>query len=1087
MSLLLLAGTASATLPLPTWPECGEIDRPDLCPPDLGEDWEFISYIPAGSRDSVRSEELELGSGCAADLAWRQSTGRFDVTVGILDSGFDWSNTNYVNKILLNQAELPPPIGEDGEEVPSYDADGNGLVNVQDWQWDPRVTMDLGDDVADGLLDPSDLIAAFEDGVDDDGNGFVDDIAGWDFFGDDNDPYNTYADGFGTHGDGVAEEIAAEGGDSGDIGVCPNCSILPVRVGDTFITDGSRAGMGMEYAVSRGVAVINMSVGALTGPAFARQAAQDAYEAGVVLVGAAGDENAYHANQPALYDHIFFVKSLHSDTDDESQGVYSYFNTWNCNNYGVRLSWSVASSACATGAAAVTSGSAGLLLSYAKDLGLSLTPDEVFQLLAMNVDDIDLTADEQDEANTYPSAEGWDFFFGYGRLNLGRAVQALHDGAIPPAMDISAPGWLDVYTPSGTIDIEGYIAADRSASFDWVVEYGTGPDPKTWTELASGTSTSRLDGTLATLDLSTLSEAAVPTPDVDETIVERVDRVFAPAVTVRLRATDAEGHAGTFRKTFFVRPDPDLADGFPVDMGEGGESSPIFADLDGDGLDEIVVATGGGAIHAYEAGGGELSGFPLHTPTNPRYHGTDDALQDGFVATVSVGDLDGDGSPEIVAPSGTGRVYAWHADGTMVDGFPVEMVGRTPDEFDSTHVYDNGFAGAVALADLDGDGTLELAAAGMDERLYVWDHTGADWGPYPVDVCEADLCDTSGTRIINTPAVGDADGDGDLDLAFGSNETADDGSASVSYVYDALSGTVLDGWPVLQKGLVGEAGLLPIVGEGHPGSMAFADLDGDGKDELGNPIMLGQTPILRGDGTSYLDLSYIASGWPGEGNTNEPSLVNMANQPAFGDMTGDGVPDYVVGGAGANYLITLPMFQARDWQNVVAAWDGVSGEQLPGWPQQIEDLQFLMSPAVADITGDGKAETIIGSGGYLVHAWDEDGNAPEGWPKFTGGWILGSPAVGDLDGDGYLDVAVTTREGNLFVWTTGGHADQSTGWWGIHHDPQNTGNFGTPLPEHAGPAKEAAEPEGCGCVATPVTPAWIGLLGVAGLVRRRRR
>ena len=62
-------------------------------------------------------------------------------------------------------------------------------------------------------------------------------------------------------------------------------------------------------------------------------------------------------------------------------------------------------------------------------------------------------------------------------------------------------------------------------------------------------------------------------------IVERVERVFAPAVTVRLRATDAEGHSGTFRKTFFVRPDPDHVDGFPVDMGEGGESSPLHLDV----------------------------------------------------------------------------------------------------------------------------------------------------------------------------------------------------------------------------------------------------------------------------------------------------------------------------------------------------------------------------------------------------------------------------------------------------------------------------------------------------------------------------
>jgi hypothetical protein len=146
-----------------------------------------------------------------------------------------------------------------------------------------------------------------------------------------------------------------------------------------------------------------------------------------------------------------------------------------------------------------------------------------------------------------------------------------------------------------------------------------------------------------------------------------------------------------------------------------------------------------------------------------------------------------------------------------------------------------------------------------------------------------------------------------------------------------------------------------------------------------------------------------------------------------------------------------------------------------------------MSPAVADVTGDGKAEGIMGSGGYLMYAWDADGKVAEGWPKFTGGWILGSPAVGDIDGDGYLEVAVTTREGRLFVWNTKGEADQAIGWASIHHDAQNTGNAETELPLHDGPpgGKEPPPEDDCGCASTRAGALWLGLAALA-LVRRRR-
>jgi hypothetical protein len=209
----------------------------------------------------------------------------------------------------------------------------------------------------------------------------------------------------------------------------------------------------------------------------------------------------------------------------------------------------------------------------------------------------------------------------------------------------------------------------------------------------------------------------------------------------------------------------------------------------------------------------------------------------------------------------------------------------------------------------------------------------------------------------------------------------------------------------------------------------------------------------------------------------------MTNNPAFGDLTGDGIPDPVVGGAGTWGLVGLATTVMVDFQQVVGAWDGATGEFLPGWPQQVEDLQFLMAPAIADVSGDGVPEVIYGSAGGVLHAWDASGAIPEGWPKFTGQWILGSPAVGDVDGDGYLDVLVTTREGVLHGWTTAGHADQAVQWGSLHHDPANTGNYETALVSQVGPPEEAAS--GCGC-RSGGSAGWLVLPLLLGLGRRRR-
>ena len=144
----------------------------------------------------------------------------------------------------------------------------------------------------------------------------------------------------------------------------------------------------------------------------------------------------------------------------------------------------------------------------------------------------------------------------------------------------------------------------------------------------------------------------------------------------------------------------------------------------------------------------------------------------------------------------------------------------------------------------------------------------------------------------------------------------------------------------------------------------------------------------------------------------------------------------------------------------------------------------MTAGAVADLSGDGRAEAVFGSGGYLLHAWDASGAEPDGWPKFTGNWILGGAAVGDITGDGYLEVVAVTREGQLFAWTTDGPADQEVQWASIQHDPQNTGNFEMPLVQQEGPV---LMDEAGGCCRSGNKQAGVWLLFPLGLGFLRRR
>jgi subtilisin family serine protease len=133
-------------------------------------------------------------------------------------------------------------------------------------------------------------------GVDDDGNGYVDDVSGWDFYSGD----NTAQDGNG-HGTHVAGTIAADDNGSGATGVAPDATIMPVRVlGNDGSGSANSVAAGIRYAVSMGADIINLSLGG-SFSSLILSAIEYAVANNVLVVAAAGNESATTPGYPARF------------------------------------------------------------------------------------------------------------------------------------------------------------------------------------------------------------------------------------------------------------------------------------------------------------------------------------------------------------------------------------------------------------------------------------------------------------------------------------------------------------------------------------------------------------------------------------------------------------------------------------------------------------------------------------------------------------------------------------------------------------------------------------------------------------------
>ena len=130
-----------------------------------------------------------------------------------------------------------------------------------------------------------------DNGKDDDGNGYVDDIYGWDCVGNDKDPMDD--NGHGTH---VAGIIAAENNKIGGVGVAYGCKIMVIKAGNSSgYFNNSDIAEAVQYAYMNGASVINMSFGGSNISVAVEDALQNAYNTSI-LVAAAGNDGK--CNQP---------------------------------------------------------------------------------------------------------------------------------------------------------------------------------------------------------------------------------------------------------------------------------------------------------------------------------------------------------------------------------------------------------------------------------------------------------------------------------------------------------------------------------------------------------------------------------------------------------------------------------------------------------------------------------------------------------------------------------------------------------------------------------------------------------------------
>ena len=954
------------------------------------DDFEFSKMY---SLHNPGGDNAKTNADVKAPAAWRFTTGDKDVLVAVIDTGIDYLHEDLRENIWVNPGEVP------------------------------------------------------FNGLDDDENGFVDDYNGYDFVSYDSDPFDD-----NQHGTHVAGTIGAKGNNGiGTVGVCWDVSLMAIKAfdenGNGTVADAIAA---IHYAVENGAGIINASWGLEERSRALEEAAKFAADAGVLVIAAAGNSRTDAPSYRASFETVLSVAA--TDARDARAAFSNYgeyvdvaapgeniISTLPENSYGFLSGTSMATPH--------VSGMAALVLARFPNYGR----EELFDILVNSVEvmlfdqpigrgRIDLSiAVQMDQPlptarlRVEPTVSGvvdvagntkGTYFSGYSvRVGAGRnptnwieiaasnaratnALMAQLDTALVPdgaafvrlvvtnvngaSAIAQAPvrvfNGLITYPLAGDVlapvryDVRGTV---HGAGKTFELSYGAGLNPEAWTSISSGVS-GAIDAVIGQWDATELETGHYQLRLVVSNGTSRAE-FSAPVIYIHRRLkpgwpayarTDGDFPATEWRN---VRP----------------------ADLDGDGKSELVLVDAG--TRNFEQ---QLRVFNLDgTLRWARALGFDIPPD-----LPAIGDIDDDGRMEIFV-DGTNGIVAFHHDGSIVEGWPVQTLANNhakvladldqdgaleliaySQEYAATQVAEMrelsifrsdgsvlrswslpwcGFTNDVqkifpAVANLDANSDLEIVVpSGCSEIMVLdHDHQEAQWRANVVG------------EILSSPVVGDVDGNGEQDVIVAVSAYSEDEPGGI-YVFDGR-GQRWHGWPMLEE-------------FSFTSAPALGDLDGDGRLEIAavDTALSAFIHVLQWDG-------FQTDGWPASLKGKTSSRLGLS----IADINNDEKPDVIASVPG--YPAVAITLRDPEYLGGVMAWDFSGGQiLLDGAPMLFESsspyrFQKAAPVILEDLDGNGRLDFVLSSiqdrtYGSLtkykdrssIYAWEVSASAGTvEWPMF---------------------------------------------------------------------------------------------------------
>ena len=802
--------------------------------------------------------------------AWAIEKGDPEVIIAVVDTGFDYTHEDLASQTWVNAGEIP------------------------------------------------------DNGIDDDNNGYIDDVNGWDFSeppksdgngksqNGDNDPIDE--SGHGTHVAGIVG--AAVDNDLGISGIAWNCTLMPIRGAGVRGIRDNRSAAAIVYAVDNGARVINMSWGGRERSFVLRDAVDYAYARGVLMVAASGNGSEGASIFPAGYRKVISVAA----TEQHKQKFYQ-------SNFGASIDIGAPGNVILSThinnryrplsgtsmATAHVSGVAALIISKRP----SLTHQEVRQILLSTTDPI-------------TESPG---LVGAGNLNAARALMAsssLKAHILSPEAHSGGSNQIEVIGTAGGFKFD-----------TWQLLYGPSAVPTAFQPIHAPSQQQKINETLLVWETSSVAEGiytlrlevnSVEGTVLRDEVVVSVDRTPPQVQNVTVQNQITRGNYVTIVSwstddftinTLSQRAREATAPFRPIEENSASREHFFSLSLDTGSYDLFITSRNDVGLETVDDNGGKFYRAETISKSIPPngFVETSTTLPPMHLGSVTA-DFDRDGMLEIVGLPITGDAASG-----------IEVHERT-----SASIYQLQHTSAInakpfAVDDTDGDGLLEILS-GTRERLFLLESVTQNGYPEKI-IWE--------TTFLSSGQIVDLDNDGRKEIVG-----ADNFNDNIR-IFENRGNDSYDEILVIKNETEGSN----VFGE----QFAVGDFDANGILELIVGDSEGELFIYESVGDDLL-----VEKW------RMKLDIKNAYQLIAGDLTGDGIPEFVVGGT--VLAEDLPSVLPRWEYHVFTAFPPAGTNPQTGgsgtsryqsiWSQAITPFNLRgNSLAIGDVDGDLQNELVI--------------------------------------------------------------------------------------------------------------------------------